>query len=119
MPDSMYDRLGDMLSDVLESGTVFVGEDNKRTDDEQEQDARKEDVGRKEIPAEVKKALSFLGLEEDALIDDVKKAYHEKLKYYHPDRHGDNPVLQKVARNKTREVIEAWELLADFFEKET
>ena len=30
MPDSMYDRLGDMLSDALESGNFFAEEKNQK-----------------------------------------------------------------------------------------
>ncbi len=163
MPDSMYDRLGDMLHDVLASGTVparsATAADKQaakeRTDDtppdkhgssadEKTQSAekmsprqkadkseqRRQNAGQSDrniphkkrqpsvrpvIPAEVRDALAFFGLNETAERDDAKKAYHEKLKYYHPDRHGDNPVLQKVAREKTRSVIAAWKTLERFF----
>ncbi|MBQ3966944.1 MAG: DnaJ domain-containing protein [Treponema sp.] len=67
-------------------------------------------------PAE-QSALKTLGLDENTSLEEAKKAYREKLKYYHPDRHGDNPVLQKVAREKTRLVLESWEILSSFFEK--
>lgn len=162
MPDSMYDRLGDMLHDVLESGTVPVhsattigpqaAEENadgaktdkhnkfadgktqsaEKTSPQQNNDSGqhrknaeqpKQNAPRKKrrssvypvLPADVREALAFFGLEETASRDDAKKAYHEKLKYYHPDRHGDNPVLQKVAREKTRSVIAAWKTLERFF----
>lgn len=162
MPDSMYDRLGDMLHDVLESGTVPVrssttvgsqtaerNADGAKTDkhtafaDRKAQSAEKtspqqnndsgqhrknaeqpkQNAPRKKrrssvypvLPADVREALAFFGLDETASRDDAKKAYHEKLKYYHPDRHGDNPVLQKVAREKTRSVIAAWKILERFF----
>ena len=161
MPDSMYDRLGDMLHDVLESGTVSVRSatpagsqaaeetaDGAETDkhnafvDGNTQSAKisprqNDDFGqhrknteqpnrnipRKKrrssvysvLPTDIREALAFFGLDETASRDDAKKAYHEKLKYYHPDRHGGNPVLQKVAREKTRSVIAAWETLERFF----
>ena len=148
MPDSMYDRLGDMLSDALESGNFFAEEKNQK--ENQEEKSRKEGEtsqspdrekradqshDREESAGQTKKtekisgrrpkklspaeqsALKTLGLDENASLEEAKKAYREKLKYYHPDRHGDNPVLQKVAREKTRLVLESWEILSSFFEK--
>ena len=149
MPDSMYDRLGDMLSDALESGNFFAEEKNQK-EKTQEEKSRKEGEtsqssdreknanqshDREESAGQTKKtekipgrrpkklspaeqsALKTLGLDENASLEEAKKAYREKLKYYHPDRHGDNPVLQKVAREKTRLVLESWEILSSFFEK--
>ena len=164
MPDSMYDRLGDMLHDVLESGTVPVrpaatvgtqtaeetaaSTENDRNsafaDGKSTQSAEKMPPRQKNndsgqyrrnkgqanqhvphtkwrssvypvLPADARDALAFFGLDETASRDDARKAYHEKLKYYHPDRHGGNPVLQKVAREKTRSVIAAWKTLERFF----
>ena len=159
----MYDRLGDMLHDVLESGTIPVRpattvgsqtaegaaastENDKHTafsDGRNTQSAKipprqddasgshRSDAGQPNqyvphkkrrqpvvypvLPANVRDALAFFGLDETASRDDARKAYHEKLKYYHPDRHGGNPVLQKIAREKTRSVIAAWETLERFF----
>ena len=51
-----------------------------------------------------------------ATVEEVKKAYKDKLHYYHPDKHLDNPVLQKVATNKTREVVEAYNKIIAFLE---
>jgi len=149
MPDSMYDRLGDMLSDALESGNFFAEEKNQK-EKTQEEKSRKEGEtsqspdreksadqshDREKSAGQTKKtektsgrrpkklspaeqsALKTLGLDENASLEEAKKAYREKLKYYHPDRHGDNPVLQKVAREKTRLVLESWEILSSFFEK--
>lgn len=173
MPGSMYDRLGDMLHDVLESGAIPAddrtsaqaahnpaddtragGSDSHAAEPHgqtAEEPAFRSTHGEKEasyrhdahnaenrqrrgeqyarttrrkkrrvsiaplMPAQARNALAFLGLTETATREDAKKAYHEKLKYYHPDRHGDNPVLQKVAREKTQRVIEAWETLERFF----
>ncbi len=145
----MYDRLGDMLSDALESGNFFAEEKNQKEKTQEEKSrkeaetsqspdreksadqshAREESAGqtkktekisgrrpKKLSPAE-QSALKTLGLDENASLEEAKKAYREKLKYYHPDRHGDNPVLQKVAREKTRLVLESWEILSSFFEK--
>lgn len=164
MPDSMYDRLGDILHDVLESGTIpvhsatngtqsaeehigntkadkndafadrksaqpaedmppwqksSIAEQNRQNTEQPNQNILHKKKQRSSvfpvIPADVRAALAFFGLNETAGHDEAKKAYHEKLKYYHPDRHGSNPVLQKVAREKTRSVIAAWKTLERFF----
>ena len=149
MPDSMYDRLGDMLSDALESGNFFAEEKNQKEKTQKEKSRKEAETNqspdreksanqfhdREESAGQTKKtekisgrrpkklspaeqsALKTLGLDENASLEEAKKAYREKLKYYHPDRHGDNPVLQKVAREKTRLVLESWEILSSFFEK--
>ena len=149
MPDSMYDRLGDMLSDALESGNFFAEEKNQKEKTQEEKSRKEAETtqspdreksanqfhDREESAGQTKKtekisgrrpkklspaeqsALKTLGLDENASLEEAKKAYREKLKYYHPDRHGDNPVLQKVAREKTRLVLESWEILSSFFEK--
>lgn len=149
MPDSMYDRLGDMLSDALESGNFFAEEKNQKEKTQEEKSRKEAETSqspdreksanqfhdREESAGQTKKtekisgrrpkklspaeqsALKTLGLDENASLEEAKKAYREKLKYYHPDRHGDNPVLQKVAREKTRLVLESWEILSSFFEK--
>lgn len=145
----MYDRLGDMLSDALESGNFFAEEKNQKEKTQEEKSRKEAETNqppdreksanqshdREESAGQTKKtekisgrrpkklspaeqsALKTLGLDENASLEEAKKAYREKLKYYHPDRHGDNPVLQKVAREKTRLVLESWEILSSFFEK--
>ena len=145
----MYDRLGDMLSDALESGNFFAEEKNQKEKTQEEKSRKEAETSqspdreksanqshdREESAGQTKKtekisgrrpkklspaeqsALKTLGLDENASLEEAKKAYREKLKYYHPDRHGDNPVLQKVAREKTRLVLESWEILSSFFEK--
>lgn len=61
-------------------------------------------------PAE--KAFQTLNLKPDAGIVEVKKAYYEMVKQYHPDKlDGMGPELQKLALEKTREINEAYELL--------
>lgn len=145
----MYDRLGDMLSDALESGNFFAEEKNQKAKTQEEKSRKEAETSqspdreksanqspdREESAGQTKKtekipgrrpkklspaeqsALKTLGLDENASLEEAKKVYREKLKYYHPDRHGDNPVLQKVAREKTRLVLESWEILSSFFEK--
>lgn len=70
----------------------------------------------KKLTPELERAYRLLGIETSATPDDVKKAYKEKIKYYHPDKYNENPVLQKVATDKTRQVVESYKLLCDFLE---
>ena len=51
-----------------------------------------------------------LGLKEGASIEEVKKAYRELVKKYHPDRYRDNP-LSDLAEEKLREINEAYDYI--------
>ena len=67
------------------------------------------------IPENVKSALAFIGISENASFDEAKKIYREKLMYYHPDRRADNPVLQKVAKEKTAQLLENWTIIENWY----
>jgi len=52
----------------------------------------------------------ILGVSKDASTDDVKKAYKELVKKWHPDLHPDN---KSEAEQKFKEIHEAYEVLSD------
>lgn len=52
----------------------------------------------------------ILGIKEGASQEEIKKAYRELVKKYHPDQHHDNP-LYELAEDKLREINEAYEYL--------
>jgi len=52
----------------------------------------------------------ILGIKEGASEEEIKKAYRELVKKYHPDQYRDNP-LSKLAEEKLREVNEAYDIL--------
>lgn len=157
----MYDRLGDLLNETLESGGIKfvhidkdgnISEKKANLDDdvsvkskpENNEGKAKTESPKEKINAEQKKNKSaeesksqrtsskhhrviykkltpelerqyrLLGITVSATFEDVKKAYKEKLKYYHPDRHVDNPILQKVATDKTMQVVEAYKSITEF-----
>lgn len=51
-----------------------------------------------------------LGIREGASQEEIKAAYKEQVKKYHPDRHQDNP-LYELAEEKLQEINEAYEYL--------
>ncbi|PYG86968.1 molecular chaperone DnaJ [Ruminiclostridium sufflavum DSM 19573] len=58
----------------------------------------------------MKNPYEVLGVKEGASEEEIKKAYREQVKKYHPDQYQDNP-LSKLAEEKLREVNEAYEYL--------
>ena len=53
---------------------------------------------------------AVLGVDRKASKDDIKKAYRELAKKYHPDL---NPQNKKEAEEKFKEISEAYEVLMD------
>ncbi|QNU65839.1 J domain-containing protein [Ruminiclostridium herbifermentans] len=58
----------------------------------------------------MKNPYEVLGIKEGASEEEIKRAYRELVKKYHPDQYQDNP-LSKLAEEKLREVNEAYEYL--------
>jgi curved DNA-binding protein CbpA len=52
----------------------------------------------------------LLGVKQGASKEDIKKAYRESVKKYHPDQYGNNP-LKDLAEEKMKELNEAYEYL--------
>ena len=71
----------------------------------------------KKITPELEKAYKLLDVPFNSTMEDLKKAYKDKLKYYHPDRHADNETLQEIATDKTRQVVESYNLIVKFLEE--
>ncbi len=55
-----------------------------------------------------KNPYEVLGISPASTDEEVKKAYHDLVKKYHPDRYKDNP-LEDLAKEKMQEVNEAYE----------
>jgi molecular chaperone DnaJ len=58
----------------------------------------------------LKNPYEVLGINEGASEDEIKRAYRELVKKYHPDQYRDNP-LEKLAEEKLREINEAYDYL--------
>ncbi len=102
MTDSMYDRLGDLLKETLESGILPHTEESIQTE-------------MKSVPPDVKEAFKLLGVDSLSSPEECLKAYRTKLKRYHPDNNSDNPIVQKVAAQKTRELIKIYKIIRQWF----
>ncbi|MBX6364039.1 MAG: J domain-containing protein, partial [Gemmatimonadetes bacterium] len=55
--------------------------------------------------------LSTLGLGPDASLEDIKRAYRELTKRWHPDRFAGEPALQAEATEELRRIVEAYRAL--------
>ena len=53
-----------------------------------------------------------LGIKPNATDTEIKAAYRNLVKKYHPDKHQDNP-LSELAEEKLREINEAYEMLTN------
>lgn len=58
----------------------------------------------------MKDPYEVLGVPQGASEEEIKKAYRELVRKYHPDRYADNP-LADLAQEKMKEINEAYELL--------
>lgn len=68
----------------------------------------------KKITPEIERAFHLLDISFSANLDDARKAYKDKIKYFHPDKYEDNAVLKKVATDKTRQVVDAYNIVVKF-----
>lgn len=59
----------------------------------------------------VNKALQVLGLEVGATEAEIRQAYRDHIQVWHPDKHANNPRVQKLAEEKTKEINLAFETL--------
>ena len=60
----------------------------------------------------MKNPYSVLGISDNASVDEVKKAYRDLAKKYHPDNYINNP-LADLAEEKMKEINEAYDVLKD------
>lgn len=60
---------------------------------------------------ERERCLELLGLKPGASAQEIKAAYRDMAKVWHPDRFSHDPRLQEKAQNKLKEINEAYEAL--------
>jgi len=150
MPDSMYDKLGKLISDAIESGNFFAQKDSEKSSESTQkytEDSQNEEKVEKLNESndktvyknihsnnqsqpcivqpdkklikyahpDVQKACSFIGITDEMSFEDAKKQFHKKLMRYHPDRNADNDVMKKITRQKTGELLKAWETFENWY----
>lgn len=89
----MYDKLGDLLNEALESGEIYTKE-------------------QLDAAPEVKAAFESFGISMNFTYEEAKKLYHEKLQFYHPDKNKTN----NSAREITEKLIKDWKIISDYYE---
>jgi hypothetical protein len=71
---------------------------------------------KRKVPPEVHTALAVFALEAQATLEDVRLAYRDQVKQYHPDRVAHlGPELRNVAEKKTKEINSAYQVLERFY----
>ena len=56
---------------------------------------------------------AILGVKKEATLDEIKKAYKELVRKWHPDKHVNNPESKDKADRKFKEINEAYNVLSD------
>ena len=64
----------------------------------------------------IKKYFQILGVSKYSSPEEIKQAYKDLARVWHPDRFIDNPRLQKKATEKLKEINIAYEKLQSFYE---
>ena len=62
----------------------------------------------------MKDPYQILGIDRNATDEEVKTAYRNMARKYHPDSYGDNP-LADLAEEKMQEINEAYDSILGFF----
>lgn len=71
---------------------------------------------KQEIPKQVLAALAVFELRESANFEQVRTAYYELVKSYHPDKVAHlGAELRRVAEVKTKEINSAYQILEKFY----
>ncbi len=56
-------------------------------------------------------ALRILGLDPEATLDEVRRAYREQVNLWHPDRYSENSALKAMALKNVQDANRAWTYL--------
>jgi DnaJ family protein C protein 7 len=71
------------------------------------------EVGKKVKEINKKDYYAILGIDKKASAEEIKKAYKELVKKWHPDKHAGNKELQDKAEKKFKEISEAYGVISD------
>jgi tetratricopeptide (TPR) repeat protein len=62
---------------------------------------------------DIHKYYKILDVTPDAPWEDIKRAYHDMMKVWHPDRFAGDPRLQKIVEEKTKELTHAFKKIEE------
>ncbi len=63
---------------------------------------------------EIERALEIFGLGPDTTSKDIKQAYRDLVKVWHPDRFPNDPRVRRKAEEKLKEINQAYEILQGY-----
>ncbi len=72
----------------------------------------------KKMTNEILRNFEILELEPSASLEQVKQAYRDLAKVWHPDRFPPDSKLQRKAQERLKEINQAWETLEDFLSRQ-
>lgn len=131
---SLFDRLAPHLRGVLPKGDVS----HRRVAELSDEELEAELVRRRKARAEARsnagpiasrserdnperqrlvQYYANLELPPFAPIDEVKRAYKELMRRYHPDKHAGDPERQKIANELAQSLTKAYEAILATFER--
>lgn len=137
MPDSMYDKLGELLSEALESGNFFYEKQSSAQNTQQksyekekiidsvqekkknphEKSPHKNKILLKNAGTEIQKAAEIIGITDEMSLEDAKKQFRKKLMRFHPDKNADNETMRKITKEKTEQILSNWKIFEEWFSK--
>ncbi|MGB9847215.1 MAG: J domain-containing protein [Desulfotomaculales bacterium] len=92
--------LTDIASFFWQKGVIIGFEEGAAEGAAQAQEARSKAEGSRDRPLTVTEAMVILGLQPGFSLDDVRRAYREKTKIFHPDAGGGHEFFLLLQRAK-------------------
>lgn len=103
-----FSQVKEKINEIIEQARIIAEAD---TFDDAGSGSR---TSQENIPPQSKNYYEILGLEKDATQEQIKKAYRDLAKKYHPDRYADLASdLRDQAEQRFKEINEAFSVLSD------
>lgn len=114
-PDANYGLLTKQLFHILQTirSFNFTSEAHKQQRPRTEQKQQSTHSQARPTPKKQPDYYGILGVPQTASLEEIKQAYHQRMKAYHPDLHQSSEFdwIKKEAEAKTRDIREAYEIL--------
>lgn len=109
--NSPYDKLGDLLKEAINQGEIPSKNKKNNNIDEKEGKKNSEFVYKSIQPYNLFNTTPGIPFVE------IKKIYHNLLKKYHPDNIKNFPNMQKIATQKTNDLIKAFNEITEDYKR--